>query len=101
MTIDMTVDKDAVVERDHPDRVPGATSGPPTDETVVCARDVSMRYGREGPEALKDVSIDVARGEVVGILGPNGAGKTTLVEILEGYREPSRGAVQVLGQDPE
>jgi ABC-2 type transport system ATP-binding protein len=46
------------------------------------------------------VSFEVAEGEVFCLLGPNGAGKTTTVEILEGYRHASSGAVQVLGHDP-
>jgi ABC-2 type transport system ATP-binding protein len=44
--------------------------------------------------------VEVRRGEVFGLLGPNGAGKTTTVEILEGYRSRSEGAVSVLGHDP-
>src|SRR4051812_28130860 len=51
-------------------------------------------------EAVRGISFRVARGEVFGLLGPNGAGKTTTVEILEGYRERSSGAVSVLGMDP-
>jgi len=50
--------------------------------------------------AVEDVSFDVARGEVFCVLGPNGAGKTTTTEILEGYRERTRGDVRVLGYDP-
>jgi ABC-2 type transport system ATP-binding protein len=38
---------------------------------------------------------------VFGLLGPNGAGKTTTVEILEGYRRPDEGSVDVLGADPQ
>jgi ABC-2 type transport system ATP-binding protein len=38
---------------------------------------------------------------VFGLLGPNGAGKTTTVEILEGYRRPDHGSVEVLGVDPQ
>ncbi len=52
-------------------------------------------------EALRGFDLEVAVGEVVAILGPNGAGKTTAVEILEGYRRPDRGSVEVLGSDPE
>jgi ABC-2 type transport system ATP-binding protein len=51
-------------------------------------------------EAVRGVDFSVARGEAVAFLGPNGAGKTTTVEILEGYREPSAGAVSVLGRSP-
>ncbi len=51
-------------------------------------------------EAVRDVSFEVARGEVFCLLGPNGAGKTTIVEILEGYRTRTAGDVRVLGIDP-
>jgi ABC-2 type transport system ATP-binding protein len=51
-------------------------------------------------EAVRGVDFTVAAGEAVAFLGPNGAGKTTVVEILEGYRAPSAGAVSVLGLSP-
>lgn len=49
---------------------------------------------------MRDVSFDVARGEIVGILGPNGSGKTTTVECLQGLRRPDRGDMRVLGLNP-
>ena len=52
-------------------------------------------------QALKGLSLEVARGGIVGLLGPNGAGKTTFVEILEGLRPASGGTVRVLGLDPQ
>ncbi len=48
--------------------------------------------------AVDDVSLDVARGEVVLIIGPNGSGKTTLLSILGGLVRPTRGSVVVEGQ---
>ena len=59
---------------------------------------LTKAYG--GRVALAGVSFEVARGEVFSLLGPNGAGKTTTVEILEGFRDRSGGAVEVLGYDP-
>src|ERR1700690_3431933 len=56
------------------------------------------RYG--DLDAVRDVSFEVATGEVFCVLGPNGAGKTTTTEILEGYRTRSSGEVTVLGVDP-
>jgi len=54
-----------------------------------------------GPfEAVKGIDFEVHEGEVFGLLGPNGAGKTSTVEILEGLRPRTGGAVSVLGFDP-
>jgi lipopolysaccharide transport system ATP-binding protein len=48
--------------------------------------------------AIKDVSFDVARGEVVGIVGKNGAGKSTLLKVLSRITEPSRGRCEIYGR---
>ena len=68
------------------------------DGPAIEVRDLRKTY--EGVEAVRDVSFEVARGEVFGLLGPNGAGKTSTVEILEGYRTRSGGEARVLGMDP-
>jgi len=54
------------------------------------------RYGRR--TAVDDVSLEVARGEVVGLLGPNGAGKTTVIKMLLGLVHPDAGDVMLLGR---
>ena len=55
------------------------------------------RYGAR--EVLCDVSIRVAKGEVVGLLGPNGAGKTTCFYAIAGIIRPDRGRVEIDGED--
>jgi ABC-2 type transport system ATP-binding protein len=50
-------------------------------------------------EALKSVTLEVARGEILGLLGPNGGGKTTLLEILATYLLPTSGQAWVAGHD--
>jgi ABC-2 type transport system ATP-binding protein len=62
------------------------------------AVDVTRRYGDR--LALDRVSLDVARGDLVGLLGPNGAGKSTLVSLLTGIRRPTAGRVELGGRDP-
>jgi len=50
--------------------------------------------------AVRDLSIQVRRGELYALLGTNGAGKTTTLETLEGHRKPTSGRVAVFGGDP-
>jgi ABC-2 type transport system ATP-binding protein len=58
---------------------------------------LSKRYG--GVDALKDLDLEVAPGEVLGYLGPNGAGKTTTIRLLLGLIRPTRGRAEVFGFD--
>jgi branched-chain amino acid transport system ATP-binding protein len=53
----------------------------------------------EGVHALRDVTLELRRGEVVGLIGPNGAGKSTLVNVLSGFDQPSSGTVELEGRD--
>ncbi len=56
-------------------------------------------FSRGGINALSDVRLDVARGEIFGLLGPNGAGKTTLIKILMGALKPSSGTAFINEHD--
>jgi ABC-2 type transport system ATP-binding protein len=69
-----------------------------TPTTAIRVSGLRKRYG--DVEAVRGIDFEVTAGECFALLGPNGAGKTTTVEILEGYREPSAGTVEVLGLDP-
>ncbi len=67
-------------------------------EPAIRVRGLRKAYGEI--QAVRELDLEVARGEVFALLGPNGAGKTTTVEILEGYRARDAGEVSVLGMDP-
>ena len=65
---------------------------------IVSIANLSKTY-TNGHHALKDVSLDIARGEILALLGPNGAGKTTLISIICGIVNASTGSVMVDGHD--
>ena len=58
---------------------------------------VSLAFGVL--KVLQDVSLEVERGEIVGLIGPNGAGKTTLFDVISGFRPEARGKVWLDGVD--
>jgi len=70
-----------------------------TDGPIVSIEGVSKLYG--GVAAVRDVTLEVRRGEVLGLLGPNGSGKTTLLRMLTGYLSPTTGRLSVDGHDTE
>lgn len=67
-----------------------------TDKAVIVSG-IKKSFGPVA--ALRDVSFEVGRGEVIGLLGPNGAGKTTMVDILSTLTRPDGGHAQVAGHD--
>jgi putative ABC transport system ATP-binding protein len=71
----------------------------PVPDSVVTARQVVRRYG-EGDtavDALRGVSVDIARGRLTAVMGPSGSGKSTLMHILAGLDSPTSGDVTVAG----
>jgi len=67
-------------------------------QPIVSIANLSKTYA-SGHQALKDVNLDIAPGEILALLGPNGAGKTTLISIICGIVTASSGSVTVGGHD--
>ena len=67
-------------------------------ETIISVRGLSKTYA-SGFQALKNVDLEIRRGEIFALLGPNGAGKTTLISIVCGIVNPSAGTVLADGFD--
>jgi ABC-type branched-subunit amino acid transport system ATPase component len=65
--------------------------------SVLSTRKLDKRFG--GVHAVRDVDMEVAIGEIVGLFGPNGAGKTTLFSIIAGGLRPNSGSVWLHGRD--
>jgi ABC-2 type transport system ATP-binding protein len=66
--------------------------------SIISVANLSKTYG-SGFKALKNVNLDIERGEIFALLGPNGAGKTTLISIICGIANPSGGRITVGGED--
>jgi iron complex transport system ATP-binding protein len=65
---------------------------------LLRADNLSFAYSVQGPRVLDHVTLEVRRGDLLGLLGPNGSGKTTLLKILGGMLRPSAGAVELDGR---
>src|SRR6185369_5239251 len=76
--------------------LPGSRRGAPR-MAALSLQGVSFRYPRGEEDVLRDVSLDIGSGGVLGLLGPNGAGKTTLISILAGQLRGASGRVRVDG----
>ncbi len=67
-------------------------------QPVISVKDLTKTYA-SGFVALKDVNLQIQRGEIFALLGPNGAGKTTLINIICGIVNPTHGRVTADGHD--
>lgn len=64
---------------------------------ILKVNHVTKRYG--GLVAVNDVSMNIKKGEIIGLIGPNGAGKTTLFNIISGMQKSNSGKIEFLGRD--
>ena len=65
--------------------------------SLLEAQNLAKRY--KGREVVKDVSLEIKSGEIVGLLGPNGAGKTTCFYMIVGLIQADKGLVKIKGHD--
>jgi simple sugar transport system ATP-binding protein len=80
-----------------PEGAPDRPAGEPAGEEVLRVEHMAKRFG--GVIALRDVNIELGRGEVLGLIGDNGAGKSTLIKIMCGFHQPDAGRILVGGEE--
>src|SRR3990167_11111939 len=67
-------------------------------QTIISVQKLTKTYA-SGFQALKNVDLDIRRGEILALLGPNGAGKTTLINVICGIVNPTSGTILADGHD--
>jgi subfamily B ATP-binding cassette protein HlyB/CyaB len=82
----------------EPSYQPGRTA-PPAIKGAIVFDHVTFRYRLDGPEVLKDITLQVAQGQVLGIVGPSGSGKSTLTKLVQRLYVPESGRVMIDGVD--
>ncbi|MFO7896997.1 MAG: ABC transporter ATP-binding protein [Candidatus Cloacimonadales bacterium] len=68
-------------------------------ETVIKIRDLKFKYALDDVDILKDINLDIKRGQVIGYIGPNGAGKTTTLKLMLNLQKGFSGRIEILGHD--
>jgi putative spermidine/putrescine transport system ATP-binding protein len=74
-----------------------ATADPDRVDLAVAIKGLNKRYG--SVEAVSDLNLDVAKGELIAVLGASGSGKTTLLRMIAGFESVSEGRIELFGRD--
>jgi subfamily B ATP-binding cassette protein HlyB/CyaB len=97
--VQVSVARLADVLNAEPEFRPALSVSLPPPKGSISFQKVTFRYGAAGRDVLKDVSLEIRPGEVIGIVGPSGSGKSTLTKLVQRFYMPNEGQVLVDGQD--
>nr|MBS0037977.1 ABC transporter ATP-binding protein [Saprospiraceae bacterium] len=67
-------------------------------EPILKIRNITKKFSNQSGEALKDISLDVFKGEMLALIGESGSGKTTLLRLIAGLESPTRGTIELNGR---
>lgn len=70
-------------------------------ENIISVKNVSKSFGtkKNSVEVLKDINIEIKKGEFVSLMGQSGSGKSTLLYLIGGLDNPTKGAIEIAGKD--
>lgn len=70
-----------------------------TADTAMQLQSIHYRYGKDAPEVIHDISLTVAKGEVLSIVGPSGCGKSTLLRMMANLASPTQGHIRMAARE--
>ncbi|MCQ1834961.1 type I secretion system permease/ATPase [Neorhizobium galegae] len=97
--VQISVDRLGDILNTPMERHPGARMALPPPKGMIQFRNVTFRYRPGMPEVLKNISLDIHPGEVIGIVGASGSGKSTLTKLVQRLYIPEEGQVLLDGAD--
>lgn len=97
--VQISVDRLGDILNTPMERQPGARMALPPPKGMIQLRNVTFRYRPGLPEVLKNISLDIHSGEVIGIVGASGSGKSTLTKLVQRFYLPEEGQVLLDGAD--
>jgi subfamily B ATP-binding cassette protein HlyB/CyaB len=97
--VQISIDRLGDILNAPPEPTPLARVALPAPRGEIELRHVTFRYRPNSPNVLKDISLQVRAGEVIGVVGPSGSGKSTLAKLIQRLYLPSEGQVLLDGAD--
>jgi ATP-binding cassette, subfamily B, bacterial HlyB/CyaB len=97
--VQVSVERLGDILNSTPEYRPRTTGFLPPPRGLIEMKNVSFRYRPGAPEVLKNVSLEIRPGEVIGVVGPSGSGKSTLSKLIQRLYGPNEGAVLLDGTD--
>jgi subfamily B ATP-binding cassette protein HlyB/CyaB len=97
--VQISIDRLGDILNAHPEMQNASTGDLPRIRGAIELRNVSFRYRPGAPDVLKNISLAIPPGEVIGIAGPSGSGKSTLTKLIQRFYPPSEGQILVDGVD--